>query len=461
MDKIDFREIVKKPTDYYGKEVSVEGWIRTIRSSNKFGFIELNDGTTFSNIQIVFEDEMSNFNEVTKYRTGAAVEIKGVLVETPEAKQDYEIKAQTINLLADSDPDFPLQKKRHTLEYMRTIAHLRPRANIYSAGFRVRSSAAFAIHKFFQDKGFIYVNTPIITSNDAEGAGEMFNVSTLNFSELKKSEGMDYKDDFFGRKTSLTVSGQLEAEAFALAYKNVYTFGPTFRAENSNTTRHAAEFWMIEPEMAFTDIHGNMDLAEEMIKYIIGYVLENNPDEIAFFNSFVDKGLLERLKNVLYSDFERITYTKAIEVLEESGENFSFPVSWGVDLQTEHERFLTEKIYKKPVFVTGYPKIIKAFYMRENDDQQTVAAMDLLAPGVGEIIGGSQREERYDKLENRMKEMNISRDELWWFLELRKYGCVQHAGFGLGFERLIMYLTGIGNIRDVVPFPRTPKNAEF
>lgn len=461
MDKTDFREILKNPKDYYGKEVIAEGWIRTIRSSNKFGFIELNDGTTFSNIQIVFEDELDNFTEVTKFRTGAAIEINGVLVETPEAKQDFEIKAKTIALIADSDPDFPLQKKRHTLEYMRTIAHLRPRANVYSAGFRIRSSAAFAIHKFFQEKGFIYVNTPIITSNDAEGAGELFNVSTLNFEELKKTEGKDYKDDFFGRKTSLTVSGQLEAEAFALAYKNVYTFGPTFRAENSNTARHAAEFWMIEPEMAFTDIHGNMDLAEEMIKYIIEFVIENNHDEISFFNSFVDKGLLERLENVLNSDFERITYTKAIEVLNDSGETFNFPVKWGVDLQTEHERFLTEKIYKKPVFVTDYPKIIKAFYMRENDDHNTVAAMDLLAPGVGEIIGGSQREERYENLANRMKEMNISQEELWWFLELRKYGCVQHAGFGLGFERLIMYLTGIGNIRDVVPFPRTPKNAEF
>ena len=461
MDRIDFREIFKNPSSYYGKKITVEGWIRTIRSSNKSGFIELNDGTTFSNIQIVFEDGLPNFAEVTKFRTGAAVEINGTLEETPEAKQAFEIKAESIYLIADSDPDFPLQKKRHTLEYMRTIAHLRPRANIYSAGFRIRSSAAFAIHKFFQDKGFVYVNTPIITSNDAEGAGEMFNVTTLDFEELKKSEGKDYKDDFFGRKTSLTVSGQLEAEAFALAYKNVYTFGPTFRAENSNTARHAAEFWMIEPEMAFTDIHGNMDIAEEMIKYIIRHVLENNRDEIAFFNSFVDKGLLDRLQNVLYSDFERITYTKAIQVLEDSGESFSFPVSWGVDLQTEHERFLTEKVYKKPVFVTDYPKIIKAFYMRENDDQKTVAAMDLLAPGVGEIIGGSQREERYDKLEKRMKDMNISQEELWWFLELRKYGCVKHAGFGLGFERLIMYLTGVGNIRDVVPFPRTPKNAEF
>ncbi len=460
MEITSVKTLYKNAEAYYGSDICLEGWIRTIRHSNKFGFIELNDGTYFSNLQIVFEATLDNFSEITKYKTGAAISVSGKLVETPDAKQKFEVQASEVGLIADSSSDFPLQKKRHTLEYLRTIAHLRPRANIYSAAFRVRSTAAYAIHKFFQEKGFVYVNTPIITANDAEGAGELFQVTTLEHEAISRKED-SYKEDFFGKKTGLTVSGQLEAEAFALAYKNVYTFGPTFRAENSNTARHAAEFWMIEPEMSFTDINGNMDTAEEMIKYIIRYVMQENLAEIEFFNSFVDKGLIDRLNNVVQSDFKRITYTEAIRILEECGETFNYPVSWGVDLQTEHERYLTENVFSKPVFVTDYPKEIKAFYMRENEDKKTVAAMDLLAPGVGEIIGGSQREERYDQLLERMRDLNIPEEELWWFLELRKYGCVKHAGYGLGFERLIMYLTGIANIRDVIPFPRTPKNAEF
>lgn len=461
METTDIRKLIVNPSEFFNKEIRLEGWIKTLRASKQFGFIEINDGTSFKNIQVVFEDGLDNFNELKKFKTGAAIEVEGVLVETPDAKQDFEVKATLIKLIADCDSSYPLQKKRHTLEYMRTIAHLRPRANIYSAGFRVRSSAAFAVHKFFQDQGFIYVNTPIITASDAEGAGEMFHVTSLNYEETLKTKGEDFSEDFFGKKTNLTVSGQLEAETFALAYKNVYTFGPTFRAENSNTSRHAAEFWMIEPEMAFTDINGNMDMAEAMIKYIIDYVLENNRDEIEFFNKFVDKGLIERLENVRSSDFERITYTEAVEKLISSGEKFDYPVEWGIDLQTEHERFLTENIYGKPVFVTDYPKEIKAFYMRHNDDNKTVAAMDLLAPGVGEIIGGSQREERHDVLMGKVEELGIAAEDLWWYLELRKFGCAYHSGYGLGFERLIMYLTGIGNIRDVIPFPRTPKNAEF
>lgn len=461
MSYLNLKDIYANPSEFYNKEIILKGWVRTIRSSNYFGFMEMNDGTIFNNIQIVFEQELNNFEEIKKIKTGSAIEVKGLIVETPGAKQAFEIKSSNILLLADCDLSYPLQKKRHTLEYMRTIGHLRPRANIYSASFRVRSTAAYAVHKFFQEKGFVYVNTPIITANDAEGAGEMFNVSTLGFEELKKVDGKDYSEDFFGKKTSLTVSGQLEAESFALAYKNVYTFGPTFRAENSNTARHAAEFWMIEPEMVFTDIAGNMDIAEEMIKFIINYVMVNNPLEISFFNEFVDKGLVERLNSVRNAEFERITYTEAVEKLMKCGEEFEYPVSWGIDLQTEHERFLTDKIYKKPVFVVDYPKNIKAFYMRQNNDGKTVAAMDLLAPGVGEIIGGSQREERYDFLISRINEMKINVDELWWYLDLRKYGCAYHSGFGLGFERLIMYLTGINNIKDVIPFPRTPKNAEF
>lgn len=458
---LNLKDVFANPSEYYNKEIILKGWVRTIRSSNHFGFIEMNDGTIFKNIQIVFEQELSNFEEIKKIRNGSAIEVKGIIIETPNAKQAFEVKSSKILLLAECDTTYPLQKKRHTLEYMRTIGHLRPRANIYLASFRIRSTAAFAVHKFFQEKGFVYVNTPIITANDAEGAGEMFGVSTLSFDELKKTEGKDYSGDFFGKKTSLTVSGQLEAESFALAFKNVYTFGPTFRAENSNTARHAAEFWMIEPEMVFTDISGNMDIAEEMIKYIIDYVMVNNSSEISFFNEFVDKGLIERLNNVKNAEFERITYTEAVNKLIQCGENFEYPVSWGIDLQTEHERYLTEKIYNKPVFVVDYPKDIKAFYMRQNDDCKTVAAMDLLAPGVGEIIGGSQREERYDELISRINDMNINVDELWWYLELRKFGCAYHSGFGLGFERLIMYLTGISNIKDVIPFPRTPKNADF
>jgi len=461
MINTESRNIFANASEYFGKEVTLQGWIRTVRASNKFGFIEFNDGTAFKNIQIIFEEELENFNEIKKFGTGSAIEIIGTIIETPNAKQEFEIKASQITLIANCESSYPLQKKRHSLEYMRTIGHLRSRANIYSAAFRVRSSAAFAIHQFFQERGFLYVHTPIITANDAEGAGEMFKVTTLNYEDMKASNGTDYSGDFFGKRTNLTVSGQLEAESFALSHKNVYTFGPTFRAENSNTSRHAAEFWMIEPEMAFVDINGNMDLAEDMIKYIIAYVIKHNMQEIDFFNTHVDQGLMERLRNVVESSFVRITYTEAVNQLIKSGENFNFPVKWGIDLQTEHERYLTEKIYGKPVFVIDYPKEIKAFYMRQNNDMKTVSAMDLLAPGVGEIIGGSQREERYDKLIARMEEMNISHEDLGWYLELRKYGCAYHSGFGLGFERLVMYLTGIGNIRDVIPFPRTPQNAEF
>lgn len=460
MKTTDVKDLFLKPENY--KEVRIEGWIRTIRDSKNFGFIELNDGTHLKNVQVVFENNLSNFDEVRKYSTGSAITVEGNVILTPESKQPFEIKATRIIMEAASDSNYPLQKKRHTMEYLRTIAHLRPRTNTFSAVFRVRSLAAYAIHKFFIDRGFIYAHPPIITASDAEGAGEMFRVTTLNLDNVEKVDGKaDYTKDFFGKSANLTVSGQLEAEVFALAFKKTYTFGPTFRAENSNTARHASEFWMIEPEIAFADINDNMQLAEDMVKYVVNYVLENAKEEMEFFNSFVEKGLFDKLYNVVNSEFGRITYTDAIEILMENNENFEYPVKWGTDIQTEHERYLSEKVFKRPVFVVNYPKDIKAFYMRMNEDNKTVAAMDLLVPGIGELIGGSQREERLDYLEKRMDEMGVHKDEMWWYLELRKYGGVKHAGYGLGFERLIMYLTGMSNIRDVIPFPRTPKNAEF
>lgn len=457
------RDIYKNPYEFFGKEVVIEGWIRTLRASNKIGFIEVNDGTFFSNIQVVFDENLENFKEVSKYSISSAIYVRGTLVKTEGAKQPFEIHAKEIALEADSEKDYPLQKKRHTFEYLRTIAHLRPRSNTFSAVFRVRSLTAYAIHKFFQERNFVYVHTPIITGSDAEGAGEMFRVTTLDLLNVPLTEDnrVDYSKDFFGKETNLTVSGQLEAEAYALAFRNVYTFGPTFRAENSNTTRHAAEFWMIEPEMAFADLKDNMNLAEDMMKYIINYVMEKAPEEMKFFNSFIDKGLIDRLDNIVNSKFACITYTEAIDLLKKSKEQFQYPVEWGTDLQTEHERYICEKVFKGPVFVIDYPKDIKAFYMRLNDDGKTVAAMDLLVPGVGEIIGGSQREERLDILENRISELGMNKEDYWWYLELRKYGGVKHAGYGLGFERAIMYLTGMGNIRDVIPFPRTVKSAEF
>ena len=464
MSILDIRQIFQQSEKFLDKEVTVQGWVKTIRDSNKFAFIELNDGTFFSNLQIVLEAEnLENFKEVVKYPIYTAIKVKGELVKTEGAKQAFEVKANEITLLATSDSDYPLQKKRHTFEYLRTIAHLRPRANAFSAVFRVRSIAAYAVHKFFQEKNFVYAHTPIITASDAEGAGEMFQVTTLDMNNLPKSPKgkVDYKEDFFDKETHLTVSGQLEAEIFAMAFKNVYTFGPTFRAENSNTARHAAEFWMIEPEMAFATLKENMDVAEEMVKFIIRYCLENAKEEMEFFNNFVDKGLFERLNNILENKFERITYTKAVELLQNSGQKFEYKVEWGIDLQTEHERYLTEQIFKKPVFVTDYPEKIKAFYMRSNDDGKTVAAMDLLVPGVGEIIGGSQREERLDILEKKIKDNSLDRNAYWWYLELRKYGGVKHSGYGLGFERMIMYLTGMQNIRDVIAFPRTVGTAEF
>lgn len=457
------KEIFRETTSYANQKVVVQGWIRTVRASKNFGFIELNDGSFFKNIQVVFEENLDNFKEVGKLPISTAITVSGELIITPDSKQPFEIKANSISIEGLSDLDYPLQKKKHSFEFLREIAHLRPRSNTFSAVFRVRSMAAFAVHKFFQEKGFVYVHTPIITTNDCEGAGEMFRVSTLDFRNIPVNENKDtdFAKDFFGKETSLTVSGQLNVEAYALAFRNVYTFGPTFRAENSNTARHAAEFWMIEPEIAFADLGDDMELAEEMLKYIIQYVMENAPEEIEFFNSFVDKTLKERLNHVISSDFGKITYTEAVDILQKSGEQFEYPVEWGKDLQTEHERYLTEKAFGKPIFVTNYPKDIKAFYMKLNDDNKTVAAMDLLVPGVGEIIGGSQREERLDILEERMDEMGLSKAEYYWYLDLRKYGGVKHAGFGLGFERAIMYMTGMTNIRDVISYPRTPKAAEF
>ncbi|MCI5688606.1 MAG: asparagine--tRNA ligase [Emergencia sp.] len=464
MKDIQLRELHRNTAAYADKEVVVRGWVRTNRSSNKFGFIELNDGTFFKSVQVVYEaDRISNFDEVAKAPIASAWLVRGTLVLTPEAKQPFEIKATEVTLEADSAADYPLQKKRHSMEFLREIAHLRPRSNTFSAVFRVRSLVAYAVHKFFQEQDFVYAHTPIITGSDCEGAGEMFRITTLDMDNLPMTEDgkIDYSQDFFGKETSLTVSGQLEAETFAMAFRNVYTFGPTFRAENSNTTRHASEFWMIEPEIAFADLNDNMDLAEAMVKYIINYVRGHAPEEMAFFNSFIDKGLLERLDNIVNSDFGRVTYTEAVDLLLKSGKEFQYPVEWGIDLKTEHERYLTEEVFKKPIFVTDYPKDIKAFYMRLNDDNKTVAACDLLVPGVGEIIGGSQREERLDVLTARMAELGLDEKDYWWYLDLRKYGGVKHAGYGLGFERMIMYLTGMGNIRDVLPFPRTPKTAEF
>uniref|UniRef100_UPI002897469E asparagine--tRNA ligase n=1 Tax=Proteiniclasticum sp. TaxID=2053595 RepID=UPI002897469E len=459
---VKVKELYRNAQDYEGQSVRLSGWIRTSRVSKSFGFIELNDGGFFKNAQIVFDESLENFQEVAKYHIATAITVEGTVVYTPDAKQPFEIKASEILLEGSSSSDFPLQKKRHTFEYLRTIAHLRPRGNTYSAVFRVRSLAAFAIHKFFQERGFVYVHTPIITGSDAEGAGEMFHVSTLDPKNppLTEAGDVDYTEDFFGKMANLTVSGQLNAEAYAMAFKDVYTFGPTFRAENSNTARHAAEFWMIEPEIAFADLKDNMKLAEDMLKYVISYVMEEAPEEMAFFNQFVDKTLLERLNFIVNSEFKRVTYTEAVELLEKSGKKFEYPVKWGSDLQTEHERYLTEEIFKMPIFVTDYPKEIKAFYMRQNEDGKTVAAMDCLVPGVGEIIGGSQREERLDVLVERIKELGLHEEDYWWYLELRKYGGTKHAGYGLGFERLIMYITGMTNIRDVIPFPRTTGNAE-
>ena len=457
------REIYKNREAFLDKEVTVGGWVRSVRDSKTFGFIVLHDGSYFETLQIVYHDKMANFDEVSKLNVGAAIVVKGTLVATPNAKQPFEIQAEEVTLEGASAPDYPLQKKRHSMEFLRTISHLRPRTITFQAGFRVRSLCAYAIHQFFQERGFVYVNTPLITGSDCEGAGEMFQVTTLDLENVPKNQdgSVDFTQDFFNKKTSLTVSGQLNGETFAQAFRNIYTFGPTFRAENSNTTRHAAEFWMIEPEMAFADLQDDMDLAEAMLKYVINYVLEHAPEEMNFFNSFVDKGLLERLNHVANSDFAHVTYTEAIELLEKNNDKFEYKVSWGCDLQTEHERYLTEQIFKRPVFVTDYPKEIKAFYMKMNDDNKTVAAMDCLVPGIGEIIGGSQREDDYDKLVQRMKELGLNEEDYDFYLDLRKYGSTRHAGFGLGFERCVMYLTGMGNIRDVIPFPRTVNNCEL
>ncbi len=463
MRTTEIKELYKTHTSLDNQEVFVTGWVRTIRDSKAFGFIELNDGTFFKNIQIVFSQEkLDNYAEIAALNVGAALRVRGILLETPESKQPFEIQAEEIIIEGTSTPDYPLQKKRHSVEYLRQIAHLRPRSNLFSAVFRIRSMVAFAIHQFFNERGFVYVHTPIITGSDCEGAGEMFRVTTLDLNNLPTEDGkVDFSEDFFGKSTNLTVSGQLNVETYAMAFKKVYTFGPTFRAENSNTSRHAAEFWMIEPEIAFADLNDDMELAEAMLKYIIRYVLENAPEEMEFFNNFVDKTLLERLNFVANSDFGRVTYTEAVEILENCGEKFEYPVKWGIDLQTEHERYLTETVFKKPIFVTDYPKDIKAFYMRLNDDGKTVAAMDCLVPGVGEIIGGSQREERMDVLLERMKEMGLNEEDYGFYLDLRKYGSNKHAGYGLGFERAIMYITGMSNIRDVLPFPRTVGTAEF
>ena len=457
------KSIFRNTNEYLSKEVRISGWIRTIRASNAFGFIEVNDGSFFKNIQVVFGSELSNFKEISKLAISASITVIGTLVATPDAKQDFEIQAKEVIIEGQSDSDYPLQKKRHTFEYLRTIAHLRPRSNAFSAVFRVRSVAAFAIHKFFQEQGFVYTHTPILTGSDCEGAGEMFQVTTLPLTDMPKTDDgkIDFKDDFFGKETNLTVSGQLNAECYALAFRNVYTFGPTFRAENSNTARHAAEFWMVEPEIAFADLADDMVLAESMLKYVIKYVMDECPEEMQFFNQFIDKGLIDRLNHVITSDFGKVTYTEAVEILKSCGKTFDYPVEWGIDLQTEHERYLTEEHFKRPVFVTDYPKDIKAFYMRINDDNKTVAACDCLVPGIGEIIGGSQREERLDVLKSRMAELGLNEEDYWWYLELRKYGETKHAGFGLGFERLIMYVTGMANIRDVLPFPRTTGQSDF
>ena len=464
MKRTEIARIFADMDQYGGQDVTVCGWARTIRDMKNFGFIELNDGSCFKSIQIVFEEAtLENYKEIAKQNVGAALVVHGKVVLTPQAKQPLEIKADSIAVEGPSAPEYPLQKKRHGVEFLRSVAHLRPRTNLFSAAFRVRSVAAFAIHEFFQDRGFVYVHTPIITASDCEGAGEMFRVTTLDPQNppLTEDGQVDFSQDFFGKPASLTVSGQLNAENFAMAFGNVYTFGPTFRAENSNTQRHAAEFWMIEPEMAFCDLAGDMDVAEAMIKHIIRRVLERCPDEIDFFNSFVDKGLKERLEHVASSDFGRVSYTDAVEILKKNNDKFDYKVEWGTDLQTEHERYLTEQVFKKPVFVTDYPKEIKAFYMRLNDDGRTVAAADCLVPGIGEIIGGSQREERLDLLESRIRELGMKPEDYWWYCDLRRYGSCRHAGFGLGFERMVMYLTGVSNIRDVELHPRTVGSADF
>lgn len=464
MERVQIKEIFRNQKDYVGKEISVCGWIRQIRDSKKLGFIELNDGSFFKCIQVIFEeDKISNFKDVAKLSISSSISVKGDLVETPDGKQPFEIHAKEIEILGASDLDYPIQNKRHTFEYLRTVAHLRPRTNTFMAVFRVRSLVAYAIHKFFQEQGFVYVHTPLITGSDCEGAGEMFRVTTLDLDNVPKTEQgeVDYTQDFFGKSVNLTVSGQLNGEMFATAFGNIYTFGPTFRAENSNTPRHAAEFWMIEPEMAFADLSDNMDVAEAMVKYIIKFVMENAPEEMEFFNKFIEPGLIDRLENVVNNKFERITYTKAIELLTPYKDQFKYPVEWEAGLQTEHERFITEKIYKKPVFVTDYPAGVKAFYMKQNPDGKTVAAVDLLVPGVGEIIGGSQREENYEVLINKIKEQGMNEETYKAYLDTRKYGTVVHSGFGLGFERMVMYLTGMSNIRDVISFPRTTGSAEF
>ncbi len=463
MELTNIREIFRNKDKFADKEVTIGGWVRSNRNSKNFGFIVVNDGTFFEPIQVVYGNGLDNYDEVGKINVGAAIIVRGTLVLTPDAKQPFEIQAAEVTVEGASTPDYPLQKKRHTFEYLRTISHLRPRTNTFEAVFRVRSLCAYAIHKFFQERDFVYVHTPLITGSDCEGAGEMFQVTTLDLNNLPMTEDgkVDFSKDFFNKPTNLTVSGQLNGETYAMAFKNIYTFGPTFRAENSNTTRHAAEFWMIEPEIAFADLEDDMMLAESMLKYVINYVLENAPEEMAFFNNFVDKGLLDRLRNVVENDFARVTYTKAIDILSKHNDKFDYKVSWGCDLQTEHERYLTEQIYKRPVFVTDYPKEIKAFYMKLNDDGKTVAAVDCLVPGIGEIIGGSQREDDYDKLLARINELGLSEDDYKFYLDLRKYGSARHAGFGLGFERCVMYLTGMGNIRDVIPFPRTVNNCEL
>lgn len=464
METVRVRDLFRNKEAYGDKEVIIRGWVRNNRGSSKFCFLNVNDGTFFTPVQVVCEaDKLDNFEEVSKFRLSSGVMIRGVLKLTPGSQQPFEIQAEEVVLEADSDSDYPLQNKRHSMEFLREIAHLRPRSNTFQAVFRVRSMLAYAIHKFFQERGFVYAHSPIITGSDAEGAGEMFRVTTLDLNNIPKNEDgtVDFSKDFFCKETNLTVSGQLEAETMALAFRDVYTFGPTFRAENSNTARHASEFWMIEPEMAFADLNKNMEVAEDMIKYLINYLLENAPEEMEFFNRRIDKGLIDRLKHVASSEFDRVTYTEAVDILKKSGKKFEYPVEWGIDLQTEHERYLTEQVYKKPIFVIDYPKDIKAFYMRVNEDGKTVAACDLLVPGVGEIIGGSQREERYDVLVEKMNELGMSTEPYSWYLDLRKYGGVKHSGFGLGFERMLMYVTGMSNIRDVLPFPRTPKTAEF
>lgn len=462
-DLVTVREIYRDQAKYIDQKISIGGWVRSIRDSKAFGFMVVHDGTYFNTLQVVFHDRMSNFDEIAHLNVGTAVIVTGMLVATPQAKQPFEIQAETVTVEGASTPDYPMQKKRHSLEYLRTVPHLRVRTNTFQATLRVRSLIAYAIHQFFQERGFVYVHTPLITGSDAEGAGEMFQVTTLDLMNVPKTEEgkVDFAKDFFGKSTNLTVSGQMQGETFAQAFRNIYTFGPTFRAENSNTTRHAAEFWMIEPEISFADLEDDMDLAESMLKYIIGYVLEQAPEEMNFFNQFIDKGLLDRLHHVATSDFGRITYTEAIDILQKSGADFEYKPEWGKELQTEHERYLTEKVYKKPIFVINYPKDCKAFYMKQNPDGKTVAAMDCLVPGIGEIIGGSQREEDYDKLLTRMKELHMDLSQYDFYLDLRKYGTSRHAGFGLGFERCVMYLTGMQNIRDVLPFPRTVGNCEL